>query len=824
MCKRIADQATLDPDDNSSEDSGDFDISDPSEDENERFKAALVRYGSDSTTSGGGQSGLDSPPQIDRLVKIASSLSLANFIHNSDCGGKVWILWGEAYSVVVQSMSDQFIHTKILYKPLGVEFLASFVYASCDGVTRRALWSDLSVLGMEISTPWLLSGDFNVVSNLGERLGVALHNNIRRGPAPFRFQRMWVTHDSYNDMLKDSWSVEVVGSPMQALATKLKRFRGHLKPWNIHTFGNVHQNLRTLEDRILIAESSLERVWEDEEDMLSHIPLSLTEEDNITLLSRGLSAAFGNKKIGRFHTPRQCDPVTHLLYADDTIIFLNGMETSVKGCMEFLDRFCLCSGQKINVEKSSFMMYSKTPNTLINSIVRITGYQHKVNHMTYLGTPIYDGRVKVIYFDDLLTKIRNKIAGWKANFLTQGESLGGYCNSSNWAAFIRGKYRMDTIILSGYVPPITASKFWKECASLIGSLVHNSAYKVGQGNMSFWHENWSNMGVLAEVFAEVEPPAPISLAEAAEANFSIPDGRFTMKSAFSLLSNQAPACPLARHYWAKFIPKKMAILLWRFLNNAIPVDVRIQDCTISLASGCLCCVHRNIESMEHLFLRGEIAVFLWDRLSPLFGIHRTNYSDLLEFILAWFSVAHRKSQMGIAMGTQHQSAPENQQSQPWHAPSHSPSLRGLLLSGAAGGGVIRDDQGILLAAFHSFYGSGSNNLAETRALLDGLLLCQQLGITNSIVNVDSNLVAGWYNQKHNIPWHLFSWWQRIREATENLNINLRHVYRELNSSADCMASIGLSSRSNCSIMTDFPMRLVGYARLDRLGMPYVRFG
>ncbi|OVA19183.1 Reverse transcriptase zinc-binding domain [Macleaya cordata] len=90
----------------------------------------------------------------------------------------------------------------------------------------------------------------------------------------------------------------------------------------------------------------------------------------------------------------------------------------------------------------------------------------------------------------------------------------------------------------------------------------------------------------------------------------------------------------------------MSIFLWRFLNNAIPVDVRIQDCAISLASGCLCCVHRNIKSMDHLFLNGEIAVFLWDRLSPLFGIHRTNYRDLREFILAWFNVAHRMSQMG----------------------------------------------------------------------------------------------------------------------------------------------------------------------------------
>ncbi|OVA04095.1 hypothetical protein BVC80_4581g1 [Macleaya cordata] len=164
--------------------------------------------------------------------------------------------------------------------------------------------------------------------------------------------------------------------------------------------------------------------------------------------------------------------------------------------------------------------------------------------------------------------------------------------------------------------------------------------------------------------------------------------------------------------------------------------------------------------------------------------------------------------------------------------NHSPGmlhhiLRVCKLSptpGATGGGVIRDDWGILLAAFHSFYGSGSNNVAETRALLDGLLLCQQLGITNFIVKVDSKLVAGWYNQKCSIPWHLSLWWQRIREATVNLNINLKHVYRELNSSADFMASLGLSSRSNCSIMTDFPMRLVGLACLDRLGMPYIRLG
>ncbi|OVA19150.1 hypothetical protein BVC80_417g60 [Macleaya cordata] len=45
-----------------------------------------------------------------------------------------------------------------------------------------------------------------------------------------------------------------------------------------------------------------------------------------------------------------------------------------------------------------------------------------------------------------------------------------------------------------------------------------------------------------------------------------------------------------------------------------------------------------------------------------------------------------------------------------------------LPQGAVGGGVIRNDNGDLVATFHSFYEIGTNNLAEIHALLDGLSL------------------------------------------------------------------------------------------------------
>ncbi|OVA00244.1 Reverse transcriptase zinc-binding domain [Macleaya cordata] len=113
---------------------------------------------------------------------------------------------------------------------------------------------------------------------------------------------------------------------------------------------------------------------------------------------------------------------------------------------------------------------------------------------------------------------------------------------------------------------------------------------------------------------------------------------------------------------------------------------------------------------------------------------------------------------------------------------------------AACGGVVRDNQGQIVVAFHSFYSSGTNNQVESRALMDGLALCQQIGIRRIAVRVDSSLVAGWFHAKGEIPWSLLRWWQRIRELAQDLDLFVAHVYRELNARPDrFMASMGISS-------------------------------
>lgn len=54
------------------------------------------------------------------------------------------------------------------------------------------------------------------------------------------------------------------------------------------------------------------------------------------VLSRGISKDLEEEKIYPYYTPRYCKLVTYLLYADDKTIFLNGRQSSLKACMDFL--------------------------------------------------------------------------------------------------------------------------------------------------------------------------------------------------------------------------------------------------------------------------------------------------------------------------------------------------------------------------------------------------------------------------------------------------------------------------------------------------------
>lgn len=121
--------------------------------------------------------------------------------------------------------------------------------------------------------------------------------------------------------------------------------------------------------------------------------------------------------IKPYHIGRQVKQVTHLFYADDVILFTNGARSSLHNLMSLIRDYEASSGQKINSHKSDFYLGRRATHRA-QAVSTITGFGQKQLPLTYLGVPIFNGKMKVVFFEHIIEKIRRKLAGWNARLLS----------------------------------------------------------------------------------------------------------------------------------------------------------------------------------------------------------------------------------------------------------------------------------------------------------------------------------------------------------------------------------------------------------------------
>ncbi|XP_060190319.1 uncharacterized protein LOC132619425 [Lycium barbarum] len=204
----------------------------------------------------------------------------------------------------------------------GQELVITVVYASTDRSGRIALWEDLYDMYSHITIPWLVGGDFNVITDDIEKFGglpvqfaetedfrqcidicqlmdlgftgsmfviphfnQALQNcfpnvevahlikqgsdhshllvNMRADSRPirksFRFLNFWVEHESFLDVVKENW-VESYGSdPFFNFHNKLKKVGRALSKWSRDTYGDIFKQITTLEKVVQVHEQEFEQ-------------------------------------------------------------------------------------------------------------------------------------------------------------------------------------------------------------------------------------------------------------------------------------------------------------------------------------------------------------------------------------------------------------------------------------------------------------------------------------------------------------------------------------------------------------------------------------
>ena len=115
--------------------------------------------------------------------------------------------------------------------------------------------------------------------------------------------------------------------------------------------------------------------------------------------------------------------VTHLCFADDLVIFTWGTKRSTRELGKYLQLFEEVSGQRINRNKSGFIISMRCPLHQVRALTHILGIKKTTLPLDYLGCSLYQGRTKAVYFQPLIDKVANKLNGWKGRLLSAGGRL-----------------------------------------------------------------------------------------------------------------------------------------------------------------------------------------------------------------------------------------------------------------------------------------------------------------------------------------------------------------------------------------------------------------
>ncbi|CAH9096848.1 unnamed protein product [Cuscuta epithymum] len=138
--------------------------------------------------------------------------------------------------------------------------------------------------------------------------------------------------------------------------------------------------------------------------------------------SRGLKWQVSNGLIQPYWLGRFGFPVTHLAYADDLLIFINGGSRSIRNFKKFLSLYENTSGQAVNFDKSAFVCGNHTDSRSQN-IKDLLGMQKTSLPIKYLGAMLHKGINRHQYCRNIINKFDSKLSTWKQKHLSQGGRL-----------------------------------------------------------------------------------------------------------------------------------------------------------------------------------------------------------------------------------------------------------------------------------------------------------------------------------------------------------------------------------------------------------------
>ncbi|XP_059280740.1 uncharacterized protein LOC132034410 [Lycium ferocissimum] len=75
---------------------------------------------------------------------------------------------------------------------------------------------------------------------------------------PFKFLNFWTSHPKFLEVVEKNWCLDFAANPFIEFQAKMKKVKHALAGWSRETFGNIFQQISTMEDVIKVKELQFE--------------------------------------------------------------------------------------------------------------------------------------------------------------------------------------------------------------------------------------------------------------------------------------------------------------------------------------------------------------------------------------------------------------------------------------------------------------------------------------------------------------------------------------------------------------------------------------
>ncbi|KAH0711931.1 hypothetical protein KY289_007890 [Solanum tuberosum] len=188
---------------------------------------------------------------------------------------------------------------------------------------------------------------------------------------------------------------------------------------------------------------------------------------------------------------------------------------------------------------------------------------------------------------------------------------------------------------------------------------HNIFWKVGNGNLSFWWDNWTNRGALAGLIECDNHPKSIKVSDFIAHNqwntgklheylpsdfvthilsiwTSDHTGSFSTKSAWNALRQTNNFSLTNSKICHNKLPFKVSFHMLRILNNKLATDDSLTRFGMHGPSKCYCCHDGRNEDSNHLFSYSQVARKVWNFFENALGLICDNTDSIHIKLMRWW--------------------------------------------------------------------------------------------------------------------------------------------------------------------------------------------